>query len=234
MNVVLPVTEGKGVDMINQEDYTFFREHVSFVSELAAGGMLQWAQSVTRVVYEKGTQIRDGEGMLLLKSGIVRFFLRSQEEKELSLYRLRIGEICVTTDVGITQYNSPNLHIEVESACETLRIDSVSITLLCGSTSAARLFFSKLLNNRLFVSTQTMEKALFNSLEQRIALFLLEEPVGGDDSIVMTHTQLAHHIGCAREAATRALDVIGRTGSIDLARGCIHILDRAGLRKLIA
>jgi CRP/FNR family transcriptional regulator len=113
-------------------------------------------------------------------------------------------------------------------------IDAVSFTILCETSHVARSFFDRLLSDRLFASAQSVERALFTTLKQRLAFFLLEE-LGNtaEDILILTHDRVASHIGCTREAVTRTLHRFVRAGFVSLTRGNIEILDTAGLRGLI-
>jgi CRP/FNR family transcriptional regulator len=225
--------------MIGHEDYLFLMEHIPFLNDLTASEVLLWARCVVLAHYEKGTQIQSGNigktGMILLKSGILRIFLLSQGGQEITLYRLRTGEIGVLSNENALRFDTANLQIEVEADCEILLIDAVSFALLCETNKNAQIYFGRLLSDRLFASTQALERALFTNLKQRLAFFLTEEFNGTDSKLLMlTHDQIARHIGCTREVVTRMLDIFAEAGFVKLARGNIRILDKAGLNSLIA
>ena len=70
--------------------------------------------------------------------------------------------------------------------------------------------------------SRVMEQALFSSLRDRILSFLKENSVNG--SIMVTHEELASHLGSAREAVSRILKEMESDGLISRKRGVITIL----------
>ena len=79
-----------------------------------------------------------------------------------------------------------------------------------------------------------MEQALYKKLDVRLAALLLEESAlaGGGRSLSVTHEQLAHHLGSAREVVTRMLRYFQEEGLVSLRRGGLEITDAEALRRL--
>ena len=53
-----------------------------------------------------------------------------------------------------------------------------------------------------------------------------------DDTIMLTHEQIAKLVGSAREVVTRMLKYFSSEGIVALARGGIKVLDKKRLRSL--
>jgi CRP/FNR family transcriptional regulator len=87
--------------------------------------------------------------------------------------------------------------------------------------------YSKRITDLFFV----IEEIAFRRVDIRLAQKLLELGDGGD-TVKLTHHQLATELGSAREVISRQLQEFQRRGWVTLARGAVHLLDRAGLRKL--
>lgn len=78
-----------------------------------------------------------------------------------------------------------------------------------------------------------MQQILFKRLDQRLALFLMQESQRlGTDTIHMTHEQIAQQISSAREAVARMLKQFSEDGLVELKRGAIRLLDQKGLKAL--
>jgi CRP/FNR family transcriptional regulator len=79
---------------------------------------------------------------------------------------------------------------------------------------------------RLASMMQRVEEVAFRSLTRRIAALMLATPEG---CLETTHERLAAQIGASREAVSRALKKLADAGCVNLARGCIAIVDRTKL-----
>ena len=80
-----------------------------------------------------------------------------------------------------------------------------------------------------------MEQVLFMSFDERLAVFLLDEVARTQsDTLHLTHDEIAHHLGSAREVVSRMLKRFADEGLVKLSRGTIEILSKQGLRALIS
>ncbi len=69
-------------------------------------------------------------------------------------------------------------------------------------------------------------------IEQRLARWLLEmQDRAGTHELPMTHEILALMLGAYRPSITNALKALSDRGLVRIARGCVKIVDRAGLQK---
>ena len=73
------------------------------------------------------------------------------------------------------------------------------------------------------------------SFDERLAVFLLDEVAHTQsDTLHLTHGEIAHHLGSAREVVSRMLKRFADDGLVKLSRGTIEILNKQGLRALIS
>ena len=99
---------------------------------------------------------------------------------------------------------------------------------------AIQSFTNELMASRFTDIMWIMEQALFTSLDERLAMFLIEQSnVDGTDTISITHEKIANHLGSAREVISRLLKYFQEEGMISLARGKIKITDKRKLSKII-
>lgn len=75
-----------------------------------------------------------------------------------------------------------------------------------------------------------MQQVLFASFDTRLATFLLDEVSRtGSPRLVVTHDEIARHLGSAREVVSRMLKYFEREGLVALSRGAVEVLDRKRL-----
>ena len=78
-----------------------------------------------------------------------------------------------------------------------------------------------------------MQQIVFMSMDKRLAIFLHDEITeNGTDVVIMTHEQIARHLGTAREVVTRMLKHFAADGWIEVTRKGIRILDKKKLRDV--
>jgi CRP/FNR family transcriptional regulator len=79
-----------------------------------------------------------------------------------------------------------------------------------------------------------MHQVLFMSMDKRLAVVLLDEIANtGQDTLKLTHEQIAKYMGSAREVVSRMLKYFSSEGIISASRGeGIRILDKKRLREL--
>ncbi len=190
------------------------------------------------VHYDKGSRIHSGEkdciGVLLIKKGELRIYILSEEGKEVTLYRLRDGEICILTASCILDNITFDVHVDAEVDSEVLLIDSYYYQQLCKQNIYADNFTHKLVIDSFSDVMWAMEQILFMSFDKRLAIFLSDEITRNQsDTIGLTHEQIAKYIGSAREVVSRMLKYFAQEGIVELSRGGVRVVDKKKLKELI-
>lgn len=170
------------------------------------------------------------ENYFILKEGSARIFTRSVAGKEVVLYRVEPGDMCVlTTSCLLSSHKFP-----AEAVAETdMRVKIMAksqFDRLVNESAAFREFVFGSFGRRLANLITTIEKLALESIEQRLAKYLLLQP---DNQIAITHQDLALEIGSAREVVSRHLKRFESEGWIKLGRGHIELLNRQALHNLI-
>ena len=187
--------------------------------------------------YQKGDIIHNGEysciGVVLIKTGGLRVFMLSSEDKEITLYRLGPQEVCILSASCILQNITFDVCVEAESDTEALLIPSAQYQKLIKQNIYAENFTYSLVVDRFSNVMWAMEQLLFMRFDKRLAIFLLDElSKTGNPRISLTHEQIAKYMGSAREVVSRMLKYFAKEGMIEMSRGGIRILDKEKLREL--
>lgn len=96
-----------------------------------------------------------------------------------------------------------------------------------------RCFAYELIAERFNLVMDSMQWILFHGLEQRLAVFLVDEyDRYGETHIHLTHDYIARHIGTSRERVTKTLKKLNDKKLIHKSRGCIELTSIDGLRTL--
>lgn len=178
------------------------------------------------------------EVLFILKEGHVRLYRLSPEGKALTTAVLEPGTI-----FGEMAMLGQRLHQSYAEALNPCLLclmsrEDVKGMLLSDPRVATRI--AEILGQRLISAEQRLSDFAFKNLPQRMASLLLQlarppkarlfRSVSGPPEVRFTHEALAEMIGTYRETATKILGEFRAQGLIDLKRGCVVLVDEAGLR----
>ena len=185
----------------------------------------------------KGTSLHNGAadcvGLFVIRSGLLRAYVLSDEGREVTLYRLFERDICLFSASCIIQSIQFDLYIEAEKDSELWVIPSDVYKRLMEKNAAVANYTSQLMATRFSDVMWLMEQILWKSMDKRLAAFLLEESaLEESETIALTQERIAAHLGTAREVVTRMLRYFQGEGLVELARGTVKLTDAARLAAL--
>ena len=142
-----------------------------------------YIRSFDRDSYILHSKAGEDIGLMMLIEGSVRAYLLSPDGRETTLFSLHDQSICMVLVVNMSimkQLMQNNLYF--------------------------RCFAYELIAERFNLVMGSMQRILFNSLEQRLAAFLVAEYNRcGKTHIQLTHNYIARYIGTSRERVTKTL-----------------------------
>ena len=185
---------------------------------------------------EKGTMLYNGldcTGLLLIKTGQLRAYILSDEGREITLYRLLDGDICLFSASCIMNSLQFTVNIVSEKNSEVWVIPPDVYKNLMENSAAVANYTNELMASRFSEVMWLIEQIMWKSLDKRLAAFLVEETsLENTTSLKITHEIIANHLGSAREVVTRMLRYFQNEGIVKLTRGTVEILDLQKLKKL--
>jgi len=216
-------------------DKGFICETLTFWDKLTEQEQSLILNNVTSASYKRGGNIHsydnDCVGVLLIKSGELRAYILSEDGREITLYRLEKGEICILSASCVLKNITFDVHIDAEQDSEVLIINSGIFELVCNQNIYAENFSNKITVQRFSEVMYVMQQILFSSFDKRLAVFLIDEiSKSGSDNISLTHEQIANYVGSAREVVSRMLKYFENMGLVALSRGKVTIIDKKRLR----
>ena len=193
-------------------------------------------QNSFAVTYKKGTNIHNGNecsGVIFVQSGSLRLYMLSDEGKEITLYRLHKGDMCMLSASCVLQSITFDVMLDCEENSECYVISGPAFAAVSQRNPSVKIFALETAVSRFSDVMWVMQQILFMSLDKRLAIFLLDETARtGSDSITLTHEQIAKYIGSAREVVSRMLKYFANEGIVESSRKGIKILDKKRLQKL--
>lgn len=190
------------------------------------------------MVYQEGQYISstgmDCLGLFLVEYGTLRVYLVSEEGKEVTVFRMHEGELCMISGSCMLSSFPFEVQIDAETETKLYLLPTSAVKKVMEKNIYMENFVYKMMNENLSDIIAAVQKMLFASLEQRIAEFLLDESVRRKSAeIMMTQEQIARSIGSAREAVSRILKQMVKDGSVELFRGGVRMLDKKKLYKIL-
>ena len=180
------------------------------------------------VVFRPGSEC---PGFVVVKSGSIRVTLVSEEGREVVLYRVRPGEICLQTFACLSRDATYAAEGVVETTVDGILIPPAQFQKLVSESGAFRSAVFEAIAARFSEFEHVVETLAFTGLESRVASALLL--LAGDGHLVTaTHHDIATEIGSAREVVSRQLKLLAQAGAIAMSRGHIDILDKAKLSQV--
>ena len=192
--------------------------------------------SAARRTVQKGNAILSGSldctGLLLVERGQLRAYILSDEGREITLYRLLAGDICLFSASCMMSSIQFEIMIEAEKDTELWSIPADSYKIVMEQSAPLANFTNEVMAARFSEVMWLLEQILWKRFDQRLAGFLLEESVlEGTDVLKITHETISNHLGNPREVVTRMLRYFQSEGLVKLTRGTVEITDRAAMRK---
>lgn len=190
----------------------------------------------TDIVYNKGTTIHDStecSGVIFVQSGCLRVYMMSDEGKDITLYRLYKGDMCMLSASCVLSSITFDVLIDAEEDSECYVINGPAFMKISNDNPKVKIFSLETAVSRFSDVMWVMQQILFMSMDKRLAIFLLDESSRtGSDFIALTHEQIARYIGSAREVVSRMLKYFVNEDIVKSSRKGITIIDKQRLRAL--
>lgn len=186
---------------------------------------------------KKGAIVRGGSmdcaRILLIRTGQLRALMYSEEGREITIYRLFDGDLCLFCAPCVIRSIQFEVTIQAEKDTEFWSIPSEVYQQLMAESTAVANYTNELMASRFSEVMSRMEQFMWKSMNKRVASFLLQEAsIEGTWELRITHEAIANHLGSHREVITRTLRDFQSAGMVKLSRGLVTILEPKALEAL--
>ena len=193
-------------------------------------------ENSSAVSYSAGEQLHDGTacaGVFIVKKGCLRVYIMSDEGKDITLYRLYPGDMCMLAASCVIQAITFDVFVTAEEDSECIVVSGNAFNDISEKNPSIKIFALELAVTRFSDVMWVMQQILFMSADRRLAIFLYDETARtGSDTVSLTHEQIAKYMGSAREVVSRMLKYFSSEGIVESSRKGVKILDRKRLRDL--
>lgn len=224
--------------MLEEKELAYVSSHLEFWEHLSTEEKELLRQQTVKVSYDKNRNLYHSNneclGVLLVKKGGLRGYLLSEDGREVTLFRVPAGEVCVMSASCALNRLTLEVHIDTETATEAYLIRSSIFVKLKDQNIYVENYLYKSVAEKFSDVMWAIEQILFMSIDKRLAVFLLDEMARThSEELHLTQEQIARYIGSAREVVSRTLKSFQAKGLIRQSRGTIWVLDRKKLMGLL-
>ena len=222
--------------MLSQNELSFLSHTLPFFDSLCEADREALLASAISVHFNKGETVHDGTrctGVLLVKKGALRVYMLSEEGREVTLYRLFEGDLCILSASCALNNITFDVIVDAEEDTELTVIGGCAFAQIAERIPEVKIFALEYAVSNFSEVMWVFEQILFMSMDRRLAIFLSDElSKSGTDTVKLTHDQIARYMGSAREVVSRMLKYFSSEGIVENLRGGIRVIDKKRLRAL--
>jgi CRP/FNR family transcriptional regulator, anaerobic regulatory protein len=168
------------------------------------------------------------QALPLIRSGVIRVSKRAENGREIRLYGVHPGELCIVTVsclLGGDAYPATGV---AETGISALALPRPLFMRLTAEHAPFRETVFGMFSDRLTGLMTLVEEVAFHKLDQRLAAWLVQR----GPLILVSHQLIAQELGSVREIVSRLLKQFEDQKLVRLGRERIEVLDPATLKKL--
>ncbi len=215
---------------------TLYQEILPFWNDISKAEQDFICQNSYALTYPKGASVHSGNecsGVIFVRSGCLRLYMMSEDGKDITLYRLHKGDMCMLSASCVLKSITFDVFVSAEEESECYVISGSAFAEASNRCPNIKIFALETAVSRFSDVMWVMQQILFMSMDKRLAIFLTDEAARtGSDTVLMTQEQIARYIGSAREVVSRMLKYFSAEGIVEVSRKGVKILDKSRLRKL--
>jgi CRP/FNR family transcriptional regulator len=168
-------------------------------------------------------RVGDACGVIaFLLSGRIRVYTAGASGREITLYDVEKGEVCILNVACILSHQSYPALATVTRAGSALIMQAADFLRLVDTHSEMRSFVYSGLGGRLLSMMGLVEEVAFRRLDDRLREYLTRRTENG--AVQTTHQKIANDLGTSREIVSRVLEDFEQRGMVRLSRNQIDIV----------
>ena len=216
--------------------HAFYEQYFPFWNSLTEADKKFICENTIEEHFDKEQPVHDNmgcSGLFIVRSGRLRLYMLSEDGKEITLYRLMPGDICMLSASCVLNSITFDVYVDAEVPSDCYRISSAAFGDVSSRYLEVKNYALETAVERFSDVMWIMQQVVFMSMDKRLAIFLFEEAqASGTDTVTLTHEMIARHLGTAREVITRMLKHLASDGLIEVTRKGIVIKDKKKLQNL--
>lgn len=167
-------------------------------------------------------------GFVIVREGSIRVVLTAENGREIVLYRVRPGDVCLQTFACLIEGKDYSAEGVAETEVVAEMVPPAEFNRRIAEDTAFRRQLFAAVAHRFADLERLVEDVALTGLEARLARLLLRL-ADAQGRVMATHEALAAEAGSGRAVVTRQLGSFARDGLVRMSRGQIEIISRDAL-----
>ncbi|RQP19762.1 MAG: Crp/Fnr family transcriptional regulator [Parapedobacter sp.] len=182
-----------------------------------------------RKEYEAGSIILNENASIrsipIVTNGTLKVIRTEEDGKEILLYYIRAGESCIMSFLGGMHNETSKVKAEVEEDAEILFLPMDKVTLFIKEYPQWLDYIFRLYHKRFEELLEIVNAITFKKVDDRLLTLLYKKrELTGNNTLNITHEQLANELGTARAVVSRLLKQLEEMGKVKLGRNKITLV----------
>ena len=189
-------------------------------AEIAKYGQVSHYQSGD-IIMDYGSYVKQ---VPLVIKGSIKVMREGDDSSELLLYFLNAGDTCSVSFTCCMMEKRSSIRTIAEDDTSIIGIPIKYIDQWMNTYRSWRNFVMMSYDNRIMELVKTLDSIAFDKLDQRLLAYLNKKAMAHQASIIeATHQEIAYDLNVSREAVSRLLKQLEKTGKVRLGRNLIEV-----------
>lgn len=164
------------------------------------------------------------KGVPFVISGTLRFFRSAENGREMNIYRVHKGEICILAALCLLTDKPYDFTVSAQEETRLLIINSSVFKEIVYNDKAFNKYILGLISEKLIHTLMLHEKIHLTGIENKLLDYIYTNAVDGQ--ILKTHNDIAEDLGTSRVVISREIAKLRDKGIIKTSRNKINILKK--------
>jgi len=161
-------------------------------------------------------------GVPLLLSGAIRLFRVAENGREINVYNVHEGELCVLAAICTMADFEYDFSAQAKEDCELAVLPPEAFRQLMNESDVFKNYIFSALAGKLIASLRAIEMLNVSSIEDRLSDYLYYN-ADESNTVSATHEMMARDIGSSREVVSRQLKKFEKQGLLEIKRGKVQL-----------
>ncbi|MGE6221309.1 Crp/Fnr family transcriptional regulator [Nubsella zeaxanthinifaciens] len=174
------------------------------------------------VILNENSHIRS---IPIVTKGTLKVIRTEEDGREILLYYIKAGESCIMSFLGGLHNETSKVKAEVEEDAEILFLPVDKVSIFIKEYPQWLDYIFRLYHKRFEELLDIVNAIAFKKVDERLlALLHKKKSLTGNETLQITHEQLANELGTARVVVSRLLKQLEDSGQVQLGRNKIVVL----------
>ena len=207
--------------MKDLQQITEFKASPELVEKLQEYG-IQKTYQAGHIILNERSHIRS---IPIVTKGTLKVIRTDEDGREILLYYIKAGESCIMSFLGGLHQVTSKVKAEVEEDAEILFLPVEKVSLFIKEYPQWLDYIFNLYHKRFEELLEIINAIAFKKVDERLLVLLhKKKDLTGNNTLNITHEQLANELGTARVVVSRLLKQLEDINKVKLGRNKITLL----------